>query len=308
MRRLSIKAALGVFAVVALAAGRDFAQDAAAPDSSQPQAPPQYRVEIILFANQDANPQEELFSAEEPKPASATDTPLPVQPLPPGDEDEAELQSVPGGAALPASGIAPAPPASGTAVAPLPSATAASPTGAGADAGALQPVTVPQASGDKDTTATQPFHFSLLTPDEMQLDDAYAKLGRLGAYQVLGHAGWVQEGLPQDQTVPIDMAALGIANPSGTIQLYVSRFPHVIVNLTYRTPPAATAEQSTPDPSGLAMEPVSAQYVLRQQRRVKSGDIQYFDHPMFGLLLLITPVPQKPAQPAEDGGTLKPAA
>ena len=313
MRRLSIKAVLGVFALVALAAGRGFAQDTAAPDASEAQTPPRYQVEIILFANQDANPQEELFSAEEPKP-SATDTPLAVQPLPSGDQQEEELQGVPGGSTpIPAGGVAqsvaPAPPAPGTTIAPLPPGTSASATGDGADTSALQPITVAPAGGDTDTAATQPFHFSLLNPDDMQLDDAYAKLGRLGAYQVLGHAGWVQEGLPQDQTVPVDMAALGIANPSGTIQLYLSRFPHVVVDLTYRTPPApAQTDRITPDPSGLEMEPVSAQYVMRQQRRVKSGDVQYFDHPMFGLLLLITPVPEKPAQPAEDSETLKPAA
>lgn len=320
MNRLFLNTALGALALLALTC-RGYAQDdtgsAAAADTATQDAPQSYQVEIILFANANADSNEELFSAEQPKQLPAS--PLPLQPLPYGVDTE-RLQSVPGSDAAPApppaAGPAPAilQPAGTAPAAPQADATDQLPD-AGAQAGdALQPIPgVP--GGDAASATAQAVSFRLLKPDELRLNDEYAKIERLGAYRPLGHAGWVQQGLPEDQARPIDMAELGIDNPSGTIQLHVSRYPHVTVNLTYRANPDPSsgdqaAEAATQgDESGLGTVAIAPRYVMHQQRRVRSGELQYFDHPMFGLLFLITPAPKKPPEhPAENSGELTPAA
>lgn len=325
MSRFLPSAALGLAALLALA-GRGYAQDETANGQSAPgqDAPQRYEVEVILFADTGANPNEELFSVEEPAQAPAAEAPLPV----PFGTAGAELQSVPGGGTPPANAAQPLNDAAGAAPA-TPRPGGAAPRTPSADA--LQAVPVPPASGDAagaagGSTANAPvpaFAFRLLGPDEMKLNAEYAKIRRNPAYRPLGHAAWIQEGLPEDRARPIDLADLGIADPSGTIQLHVSRYLHVSVNLIYRriadgadapaagqtAPGRPAGVQSDAEAAGLGTVEVAPRYVMDQQRRVRSGELQYFDHPMFGLLLLITPAPQKPPeQPADGHEGLTPAA
>jgi hypothetical protein len=323
MNRFLPSAALGLAALLALA-GRGYAQDEAADGQSAPgqDAPQRYEVEVILFADAGANPNEELFSVEQPAQAPGT-TPLPLQPLPYGTAG-AELQSVPGGGTAAANAVQPLNGERGAAPPTLQTG------GTTPSADALQTVPVPPASGDAaaadgaaaGTASVPAFAFRLLGPDQMKLNAEYAKIRGSSAYRPLGHAAWIQEGLPEDRARPIDLAELGIANPSGTIQLHVSRYLHVSVNLTYRrssggtnvpaadeaAPERPAGAQSGAEADGLDTVTVAPRYIMDQQRRIRSGELQYFDHPMFGLLLLVTPAPQKPPEPPADGGGLTPAA
>jgi hypothetical protein len=47
---------------------------------------------------------------------------------------------------------------------------------------------------------------------------------------------------------------------------------------------------------------LAPQYRLMTTRRVTSGELHYFDHPAFGVLMRITPVP------VQDGSGRRPAA
>jgi hypothetical protein len=54
-------------------------------------------------------------------------------------------------------------------------------------------------------------------------------------------------------------------------------------------------------------------YVLREQRRMRSGELHYEDHPRLGVLVLVTPVAApasapEPEQPAPAAPSTPPAA
>lgn len=128
-----------------------------------------------------------------------------------------------------------------------------------------------------------------LRPEELTLTAEYRKLARLPAYQVLAHGGWVQPALPENQAEPFDLSKLGVPNPVGTIRLHLSRFLHLLVDLTYQdvSMPTASADAGP----GLTEVTLAPRYRLRTERQTRSGTLQYFDHPAFGVLVKVTPVP-----------------
>jgi hypothetical protein len=155
--------------------------------------------------------------------------------------------------------------------------------------------------------AAPALHFRLLRSDELQLTTQYSALERIDAYVPLVHAGWVQQGLAEDQAQPFDLALLGALNPSGTIRLHLSRFLHFKVDLTYQSNAGRAVRADAPfgsrELSELALPP---RYTLQAERQTRSGELHYFDHPAFGLLVMVTPLPAD-AAPVAAGGA-EPAA
>ncbi len=133
-----------------------------------------------------------------------------------------------------------------------------------------------------------PLAVRILAPEELQLGSEYRRVTNLRAYRPLVHAGWIQPGLPEEQSVPFDLASIGVTNPRGTIRVYLSRFLHVSLDLTYRDG-ASTALPTTED--GLTEVTFAPRYHLVTERQARSGELHYFDHPAFGVLLKVTPVP-----------------
>jgi Peptidoglycan-binding protein, CsiV len=155
----------------------------------------------------------------------------------------------------------------------------------------------PPPLGAVEPGAVDALGFRILRPEELQLTAEYRKLERVPTYLPLGHGGWVQPGLPEDQSQPFDLAQLGVLNPAGSIHVYLSRFLHVTVDVSYRDtlhgPPAAAA-------GGLAEVDIAPRYDLVAERQTRSGELQYFDHPAFGVLVKVTPVagPPRGTRPA----------
>lgn len=170
------------------------------------------------------------------------------------------------------------------------------------------------------------FRFRLLEADELELTSTRRRIENRNAYTPLVHGGWIQEGLPPADAKPFNLAYLGTSNPSGTVRLHVSRFLHVTVDLGYRGPGSAaragldpgTAEDAVPGgaaevpafqrfgaPAPLDAIDVSPRYRLRAERRVGRGELHYFDHPLFGVIVLVQPY--EPPAPPESGG-VRPAA
>jgi hypothetical protein len=142
-----------------------------------------------------------------------------------------------------------------------------------------------------------PLQVRTLRADELKLGAEYRRLRALAAYVPLLHTGWVQPGLPENQAIPFDLATVGALNPRGTIRVHLSRFLHVTLDLTYRG-----QETSIEASAGLMELGVAPRYRLRATRNVRSGELHYFDHPAFGVLVRVTPraaqdarSPQSPA-------------
>ena len=277
----SVAAGIALAATAALAVAQDATapapQEATTPAPQEaPQGPPLYRVEVIVFAYRDFDATEEHFDHEQAPPPAFTDTP----PLAVPQFDDTNFL-LPGA---------------------TPDATQGPTPGAAPDT--VPPANEPQnetAESDQAAPAETPddaFRFRLLTPEEYQLDAAYKKLERIPAYVPLLHGGWLQPGLPDAETQPVDLALLGSLNPTGTVRVYLSRFLHVELDLTYRGGPAAAAATDLDSPDTLHELSLAPRYRLQTQRQVRSGELHYFDHPAFGVLVTITPAPVEPETPS----------
>jgi hypothetical protein len=267
----------GWLAATVLAASAELAlaqQAPANPEAGLPEEPVKYRVEFIIFAHAEADPYEELFDKE------ASDAALPREmPVPFGRPF--------GGGSDPGSGGGPAP----------------APEGA-ESTDDLKPIVPPDGGLPADT---EPFWFRVLDAGELALADTYARLDNLRAYRLLASGGWIQEGLEESAARPINLANLGIVNPAGSLRLHVSRFLHLGVDLEFRAQPFADAGNAA-DPLALAeLAPLGTKYRMVAQRRARSGELHYVDHPMFGLLFLISPAPEENVPVDDDTSVLAPA-
>lgn len=241
--------------------------------AAQPEEPLKYRVEFIIFANTEADAYEELFDKE-----AASDDALPPELSAPGASFG--LETDPG-----LRGEVPAP----EAIDP---------------SGELKPI-LPFGAGATPED-TMPFWFRVLDESELGLASTYARLENLRAYRLLAHGGWIQEGLDEAAARPMDLGNLGIVNPAGTLRLHVSRFLHLGVDLEFRA--QALAASTDAGALGLAeLAPTGTKYRMIAQRRARSGELHYVDHPMFGLLFLISPAPEEEVPVEDDTGVLAPA-
>jgi hypothetical protein len=252
-------------------AGISAAQDSPpGPPANAPQrAVPQFQVEVLIFTHRDFDPSEEQFALEERR------EPAPEPSLRPLDGVEFDADA-------PVSLDASRPPTDGT------------------------PPVEPDAAAVAEAAAVpeNEFRFRVLRPEELQLTSQYRVLARLPAYHPLVHGGWVQLGLPDAATIPVDLGVLGVTNPAGTVRLSLTRFLHVKLDLTY-VDTQAVQRGAAAAQDDLADLPIAPRYHIDDERTTRSGEIHYFDHPAFGVLIKVTPVKQDPN--ATSTGT-RPAA
>lgn len=174
--------------------------------------------------------------------------------------------------------------------------------------------------------------FQLLPTSARQLNDSARAIDRRANLRVLFHEAWVQPVGGIDSADPVLISGgrhygqyreLG-----GYVVLTVERYLHLRTDLwmtrfgtgnvldvdvpvlplpvitvqtaageSDSTTTAAAADASaTPEPAGVGYIPDQI-YVLDQERRMRSGEIHYIDHPRFGMLVLVTPykAPEPPA-------------
>lgn len=149
-----------------------------------------------------------------------------------------------------------------------------------------------------------PDGFRLLGPEELTLTANAASLRQWVDTRVLGHIGWEQAGVDTDRSLPVDLRHLGISNPVGTIEVWISRFRHAIVDLEYFD--GSGSLWSIPAGQDLAPLAYAQSYRLQADER-NIREPRYVDHPLFGILIQITPAPA-PANPAGSGPDGGPAA
>ena len=94
---------------------------------------------------------------------------------------------------------------------------------------------------------------------------------------------------------------------SGSFTLYLSRYLHLVVDLTLEEL-RANGEPVAIDESGFAysdnrfgagyddVQPSPVRYRIQEDRIFKNGDLRYFDHPKFGVLAKITRVEEEEQQ------------
>jgi hypothetical protein len=144
----------------------------------------------------------------------------------------------------------------------------------------------PQSAADHSV----PAGFRPLRRDELELTAVAARMDRR-PYTLLGYAGWEQAGVDTDRSVELDLKRVGIDNPAGTIELYLRRFLHVRVDLEFFD--GSGTFWTLPPAFGLTPLRYAQSFkVVHERNAIRSGELHHIDHPLFGVLLQITPAPE----------------
>ena len=152
-----------------------------------------------------------------------------------------------------------------------------------------------------DTTLNEPV-FSTPENGLHTLDAIRAALTPARGYRVLAKLAWRQPGLDREhaQAYPVHgTSGPGLSSLDGTITLIRERYLHLAIDLSESVPGAGAAD--------LYGNPTAAPpaYRLTESRRIRSGELHYFDHPRLGVIARVTPVQAVPdLQPADSEATL----
>ncbi|MEM7542610.1 MAG: CsiV family protein [Pseudomonadota bacterium] len=142
-------------------------------------------------------------------------------------------------------------------------------------------VALPEMDDEPEFDEPGPVAFALLAREERKLNGVFDRLQRLGGYRPLFHAAWRQPRLTGRRardlhlsdlntrlTVP-DQLVAEATTVEGLVKLNIARLLHVDVDFVFfgNAPPVR----------------------LTARRKVKMRELHYFDHPLFGVFVQVTP-------------------
>jgi len=149
--------------------------------------------------------------------------------------------------------------------------------------------------------------FVPLNNDAGELGDVYARLERLDAYHPILHRTWMQAAQPADAAVPLQISTdtADAFSLTGSVTLYKERYVHLEVDLDLAAvPPELPSPDpepapwpefgdvfAPPDPGQVPLQaPDTPAYELRESRRIRGVNAQYFDNPQFGVIARVTEI------------------
>ncbi len=120
-----------------------------------------------------------------------------------------------------------------------------------------------------------------LPVSEFQLNDIEARLRNTANYPPIAHFAWQQTASSWGSRAGFTVAKLGgnVQGLSGTIYLEKGTYLHLGMALDY---------QAASPPDSLGATPGQS-FNMRESRRVKYFERNYYDHPAFGVIALVTP-------------------
>jgi hypothetical protein len=129
---------------------------------------------------------------------------------------------------------------------------------------------------------------ALLPPAAYQLNELESRLRASGAYLPVAHVAWSQTASGWGTRAGFALSRLGVDVPglSGNVYLEHGQFLHLGMSLNW------TMENP---PDGLGAGP-GTQFTLNETRRVRFYERDYYDHPAFGVIAIVTPA-QGPRAP-----------
>ena len=138
--------------------------------------------------------------------------------------------------------------------------------------------------------------FRLVNRSELSLTGVRDSLRRSAHYRPLLHAAWRLPGVPHRAARPAHVGARladsgaggdGGERPTvqGTVKVSLARYLRVDLDLLYIRP--ASGEATAP-------EAVPTRFRLVSERRMRSRELHYVDHPLFGVLMWIEPFETEP--------------
>jgi hypothetical protein len=116
---------------------------------------------------------------------------------------------------------------------------------------------------------------------QFQLNDIEAKLRNTTNYQPIAHFAWQQTASSWGSRAGFTIAKLAgnVPGLSGIVFLERGSYLHLGMSLNYQAP-------NPPDGLGA---PAGTVFNMSESRRVKFFERNYYDHPAFGVIALVTP-------------------
>jgi hypothetical protein len=132
---------------------------------------------------------------------------------------------------------------------------------------------VPQGRGfgNESTRGGTPQVLRVLPPADYRLAATEATLRGSGAWRPIAHAAWVQTAANWGTHAGIALADLGINTPGLSGSVYLERGTYLHLGFNVSLSAAAT-------------------YSINEMRSVKYNERQYFDHPAFGIIAVVSPI------------------
>lgn len=115
-------------------------------------------------------------------------------------------------------------------------------------------------------------------PVASELTNAATALRSDRRFRILLHRRWTQPAEARSATKPVQLST-GDRELDGTVRFYIARFLHLEVSLTFQ--PLALVQTAFPAESQA--------FQISEQRRIKTQELHYFDHPKFGAIVRIVP-------------------
>jgi len=122
---------------------------------------------------------------------------------------------------------------------------------------------------------------TILPASSYRLTYYASRLRSSGTYQPVAHAAWVQTASAWGTHTGFNLQSLGIDVPGLTGVIYLERgqFLHLGMSLNY----------TMQDPPPGLNAPPGTTFVMNETRRVRFYQRNYYDHPAFGVIALVTP-------------------
>ncbi|MGH8317624.1 MAG: CsiV family protein [Steroidobacteraceae bacterium] len=122
---------------------------------------------------------------------------------------------------------------------------------------------------------------TVLPASDYRLTPIASRLQSSGTYVPVAHAAWVQTASAWGTRAGFSLQSLGIDVPGLTGVIFFERgeFLHLGMNLDY----------TMQDPPPALNAPPGTTFVMNETRRVRFYQRNYYDHPAFGVIALVTP-------------------
>ncbi len=117
-----------------------------------------------------------------------------------------------------------------------------------------------------------PLVLRVLPASDYRLGAVESALRTSGAWRPIAHAAWIQSAANWGTHVGIPLSDLGIDVPGLSGMVYLERAP-IYLHLGFDVTLDA-----------------GATYTIKDMRSVRYNDRQYFDHPAFGIIAVVTPI------------------
>lgn len=141
--------------------------------------------------------------------------------------------------------------------------------------------------GSQDLTETGREPLNIRNVDAMLANEA-KKVAR--NYRLLAHKSWIQNALGKKSTPKLFLEGQKSGTSFyGTVKMYQSRYNHVEVEFNFdRTIPDKVRQEFADMQKIPARDlPEKWPFHLKAKRKVKSGELHYIDHPLFGILVQV---------------------